>query len=364
MHYTVVIVGAGPAGVSAAYHLKKNNIDCCLIDKSKFPRFKLCGGLITEKTLILLNNYGFSDFNKIIKDKINKVNILSNGKNVITTETTKYFNLVDRMEFDNWFLEKYIEIGGIALLGKRVSKINLDQKELVVDNTNITFDYVIAADGAKGISSKIINREPLKYAFGLETDIDTNLCDNDKHSIDLDVSIAKNGYYWRFPKNNKTTLGFAFSFDKDIDYSELSRKLLPDNCVIRGAFLPYGNRIKVVSDKRGMLLVGDAAGFVDAITGEGTYYAIKSGEIAANAIMTNSPIEEYIKNTLYICKEVNKSWKFISKFYKFRYIILRLIPNHKKFFSFICDYQVSTQKCDFSIIKMALLYKKHKQNNN
>lgn len=357
MHYKVVIVGAGPAGISTAYHLKKNNIDCCLIDKYKFPRFKLCGGLITEKTLRLLKSYGISDFNKVIKEKVNKVNILNNGKKILTAETTNYFNLVNRAEFDHWFLEKYLNIGGYAILGSRVSKINLDKKQITVGDKTISFDYVVAADGAKGISSKVISREPLKYAFGMETDIDTKLCNGKMHHIDLDVAIAKDGYYWRFPKGQKTTLGFAFSYDKNFNYNEFRKTLLPNQCNIKGAFLPYGGDIKVVSDKRGMLLVGDAAGFVDAVTGEGTYYAIKSGEIAANSLMTKSPILEYIRQTKYICREVKKSWKFISNFYHHRNLILNLASRHKNFVAFVCDNQVSIQNGDYSMIKLVYLYK-------
>lgn len=356
MHYKVIVIGAGPAGISTAYHLKKNNIECCLIDKFEFPRFKLCGGLITEKTVKLLANYGISDFNKVVKERVNKVTILSNGKKVLTTETVNYFNLVNRMEFDNWFLEKYLEIGGKAILGSRVSKIDLDKKELVADSSILNFDYVVAADGAKGISSKIIDKRQLKYAFGMEADIDTDFCKGDKHQIDLDVSIANDGYCWRFPKGKITTLGFAFSYNKKTNYREFRKSILPEKCNVKGAFLPYGGKAKVVSDKRGMLLVGDAAGFVDAITGEGTYYAIKSGEIAANSLMSKSPVDEYIKQTKYICKEVNKSWKFISLFYRLRKIILKLIAKHKNFFAFVCDNQVSNQIGDYSLVKLIYLY--------
>jgi len=360
MYYKVVVIGAGPAGISTAYHLKKNNINCCLIDKFEFPRFKLCGGLITEKTLKLLESYGITDFNKVIKERVNKVNILSNGKKVITFETINYFNLVNRMEFDNWFLEKYLELDGIAIFGSKVSKIDLDRKELVVGSRIIHFDYVVAADGAKGISSKILDKK-INYAFGMETDIETIFCKGDKHHIDLDVSIAKDGYSWRFPKGDVTTLGFAFSFNQNINYHELRKKILPEKCKIKGAFLPYGGRVKVVANKNGMILVGDAAGFVDSITGEGTYYAIKSGEIAAYSLTTKSPINEYIKRTKYICKEVNKAWHFISFFYKFRKIILRLIPKHKNFIAFLCDNQVSTQKGNYSMIKLIYLYKTQRE---
>ena len=280
---------------------------------------------------------------------------------VLSTQTKNYFNLVDRKEFDNWFLEKYLNIGGTAILGCRVSKIDLDQRQVVAGDIHIEFDYLIAADGAKGISSTIVERRPLRYAFGMEVDIDTALCERNADSIDLDVSISKDGYYWRFPKGKKTTLGFAFTFDKSVDYEAIRKKLLPEEFRPRGAFLPYGGDIRVVTDKRGMLLVGDAAGFVDAITGEGTYYAIKSGELAAVSLITSDPIREYINRTANICREVNNSWKFISRFYMARRWLLNMVKGHEKFVAFLCDNQVSLQNGDYKMLKILRLYRMYKR---
>ena len=67
--------------------------------------------------------------------------------------------------------------------------------------------------------------------------------------------------------------------------------------MVKGAFLPYGGNISVVTDKQGLLVMSDAAEFVDAITGEGTYYALKSGELAAQAIINGNTIENYASST-------------------------------------------------------------------
>ena len=58
--FDVIIIGAGPAGISAAKILKDNNINFCIIEKSKFPREKLCGGGLTNKTISLLKELNFS----------------------------------------------------------------------------------------------------------------------------------------------------------------------------------------------------------------------------------------------------------------------------------------------------------------
>ena len=179
-------------------------------------------------------------------------------------------------------------------------------------------------------------------------------------AIDLDVSVARDGYGWRFPKGETTLIGFASSYVADMECMELAKEMFPAGVKVKGAFLPYGGGIRTVADTRGMLLVGDAAGFVDAITGEGTYYAIKSGEIAALSIEGDIPVKEYIDKTQKIRKEVNESWKLISKFYRFRKLILNVAKKHEKFIGFICDNQVSTQKCDFSVVKMMFMYKRRK----
>ena len=56
MHYDVVIIGAGPSGIAAGHNIINNNISCCIIDKQKFPRNKLCAGGVTQKTFELLKS--------------------------------------------------------------------------------------------------------------------------------------------------------------------------------------------------------------------------------------------------------------------------------------------------------------------
>ena len=65
MHYDVIIIGAGPSGISAAHNLVNNKISCCLIDKQVFPRNKLCAGGITSKTFQLIKSLKQMCFNYI-----------------------------------------------------------------------------------------------------------------------------------------------------------------------------------------------------------------------------------------------------------------------------------------------------------
>lgn len=107
----VLIVGAGPSGSALAYLLKKNKINCVLIDKSDFPREKLCGGLITRKAADLFETIYREKFTHFIS-KSRTINLYNNGKLLVTSCLKNQFYFVDRFKFDHYLLQKYIKIGG------------------------------------------------------------------------------------------------------------------------------------------------------------------------------------------------------------------------------------------------------------
>ena len=76
--FDCIIVGAGPSGIAAAKVLSDNNINYCIIEKYKFPRNKLCGGGLTNKTIKLLNKLDIN-INSINKIKLNKLVFISKG---------------------------------------------------------------------------------------------------------------------------------------------------------------------------------------------------------------------------------------------------------------------------------------------
>lgn len=96
--YDVIIVGCGPAGVSAAKILKNSNINYCIIEKNKFPRDKLCGGALSNKTQILLNELNFNIEN-INKKEITEVEFVAKGINY-NMNLINPITMIDRLEFD------------------------------------------------------------------------------------------------------------------------------------------------------------------------------------------------------------------------------------------------------------------------
>lgn len=111
--FDVIVIGGGPAGTSCGIELRKKNYKTCIVDKKIFPQEKLCGGLITQKTIDLLKSFDLSvktsDFYCRISNKIEVYN--SNERlNSININISYYFT--DRFVFDNLLTNEYKRYNG------------------------------------------------------------------------------------------------------------------------------------------------------------------------------------------------------------------------------------------------------------
>lgn len=365
--YQVVIIGAGPAGTSAGIKLQQFGISSCIIDKAIFPRPKLCGGLITQKTIDIMSKLNIGLFDEsIIKYRTNKVNIDACNSPISSFESLTPFTLVDRIDFDDYLLRKYKQLGGKTIEGSYISQIDASsQSVLLSSGKRFSYEVLVGADGATGISSKCVGNSAFPRAFGIEASIPTSQLVQQPQGITLDVGYLPDGYVWIFPKGQNTTIGLACSFRKEIDYIDILKKYIMSKCnantqyTIKGAFLPYGKHsAKITQEQSKLLLVGDAACLTDCVTGEGIYFAIKSGMIAADTIIENYPnhtariFDCYEKNCSELINLVNRSHRFMSFFYKNKSLMLKIIKGHSRPLAFICDHQVSQYDYHFEFFKL------------
>ncbi len=361
--YDAIIIGGGPAGASAGIYLADKGKSVCIIDKSTFPRQKTCGGLLTVKTLELMESSPIGKLDSsLVLNRINRVSLENRGNKIAEMRCQNDFYLVDRLAFDNSLIEKYRAKGSDITEGKAVRAIK-DNIVLLSDGTEIKSKYIIGADGCKGVTQKYVKREPVACAFGIEAEIPAKYVDNS--ALLLEVGYFKDGYLWHFPKGDYATVGFAFTYNRDFDYiawfkSYLNSLGVTEDLKLKGAFLPYGMGSSTVTNGKNLLLTGDAAGFIDAVTGEGTYYAILSGLAAAESIMTSKPIEAYKKRTASIISSVEKSCTLVNKFYDNREALLNRLKGKTRFLSWFCDVQVSRNIYDFSLTKLSAAYMKYK----
>lgn len=374
-HYQVVIIGAGPAGISAGIKLQQSGLDCCIIEKAVFPRTKLCGGLITKKTIAALSELKLDALNdNLVRFQTNKVSIENRNSSVSSFECKIPFTLVERTDFDCWLLNKYKALGGKVIEGICVLEILSEAHAVVLDtNDKIGYDVLVGADGIRGISSKYVGNTTSPRAFGIETSIPTSRLVPYPQGITLDIGYLPDGYIWTFPKGPNTTIGLACSYRRDIDYVGILKKYISSKYgddleyKIAGSFLPYGKHKARITHKRtNLLLIGDAAGYIDCVTGEGIYFAVRSGIIAANTIIENYSnncdriISCYEKNCGPIVTLVNRSARFVTFFYKNRPAMLKIVKGHSRPLAYICDHQVSQYDYSFEFLRLIKDYFKQR----
>ncbi len=355
----VIIVGAGPAGSTAAYLLSNWGHQVFLFDKANFPRKKLCGGILTDKNLVLMNRI-FNDSFENLRDKniidfwADEFEVWLEDKQIIKGEQAYKSCLVKREFFDEYLLKQAKTAGTKVFEGKTISKINPQKKEIITDE-GISFvgEYIIGADGVNSvIRNDLIEANKLgctkdkwhnNLAMALEVSIERDEVELKQNCPVLHLGIVNWGYGWIFPNSDKYVVGIGGLISKNKNFREVMYDYLnflnisEIDCKIQGHPVPYGNFInKPVSEN--ILLAGDAAGLVDAMTAEGIFYAQRSGELAAHAINNDSSkskknVGDNYCNKLsqYIIPEISASKWLRSLFYFgpecIRYPLIKFLLN-------------------------------------
>ena len=297
-HFDLVIIGGGPAGSAAGYTAATLVMAVCIIDKQKFPRDKLCGGLVTSRAK---KNFE-ATFNTRWNDKMfvssEEVSFFQHGRALRDKEELGpdigpplYFTM--RKDFDQYLLSIAKDAGVKLLTSHKIKEIDFENGCIGIENEkNITFDFLIGADGvnsavAKSIFDESFNQKTI--GFGLEVEVPKNDLPNQSDNPEVDFGSAVWGYGWVFPKKQSYTVGVGgiHSYNPDLK-SRLAAYLKQKNLDIesykvKGHFIPFGD-FRKNPGRKNVLLCGDAAGFVDPITGEGIGHAILSGQQAAKAI--------------------------------------------------------------------------------
>ncbi|MCK4814725.1 geranylgeranyl reductase family protein, partial [bacterium] len=201
--------------------------------------------------------------------------------------------LVTRSKFDYFLVQQAIKAGAKFLENEKVSDLQISREyvDITTSTANIRAKLVIGADGSQGITSHYIH-DTIKgneYAIGLVTEIPADNRDIDKYifnSIEIHFGITSMGYGWVFPHEEYFNVGVAVIADKLCNPKKILANFLRERG-FHGQYRFHAHRIpmggvpkKNVADR--IILVGDAAGFVDSFYGEGIAYAILSGKIAAN----------------------------------------------------------------------------------
>lgn len=301
-HTDVIIAGAGPAGSTAACVLARQGFSVLVVDKAAFPRPKLCGGLVTWKSVRLLEHlYGLRPADLIdagVVDTVTDGFALHYRSRCLTQGRFAYpFHLLDRSAFDAFLLDQ-ARAAGVAVRNQCSVHSCDPAGTLHTSHGPMRARFILGADGVNSVVRHGcgVDRRRWKKDLAAAIEIAVPWADSPRRTDrpELFAGVLTAGYGWFFPNRNRAVLGICGLPGHTRNFRQAFLDFLgalgvtdPADFVRRhplhGHPLPYGNAL----DRPwagNTLLVGDAAGLADPLLGEGIFYALLSGWYAAEAI--------------------------------------------------------------------------------
>lgn len=295
MHYDVVVVGAGPAGATAAEDLARTGHKVAFIDRD--GRIKPCGGAVPPR---LIQDFFIPD--EQIVARVNTARMISpTGRQVDIPIENGYVGMVDREHFDEFLRNRAKEAGAHRYTGTFL-RIERDEgashvfyRDKVSGNEmRLTTQIIIGADGARSnvARAEIKDGDKIPYVIAyheiIEAPAPTMSYDPKRCDVVYDGRISPDFYGWVFPHGAQASVGMG-SMIKSVDVKQATADLraasgLSDCKTIRkeGAPIPL-KPLDRWDNGRDVVLAGDAAGVVAPSSGEGIYYAMVGGRVAATA---------------------------------------------------------------------------------
>ncbi|KAA6223137.1 geranylgeranyl reductase family protein [Streptomyces albofaciens JCM 4342] len=292
--WDVVVVGAGPAGASAAYAAACTGRRVLLLEKAELPRYKTCGGGIIGPSRDALP----PGFDLPLRDRVHAVTFSLNGK-LTRTRRSKHmlFGLINRPEFDAQLVKTAQDAGAELRTGVTVSRVEQhgpevpDRRTVAVvlgDGEVVLARAVVGADGSAGRIGAHVGVKMDQVDLGLEAEIPVppTVAEDWSGRVLVDWGPIPGSYGWVFPKGDTLTVGVISARGE----GAATKRYLDDFIGRLGlaGFEPAissGHLTRCRADdsplSRGRVLVcGDAAGLLEPWTREGISFALRSGRLA------------------------------------------------------------------------------------
>jgi geranylgeranyl reductase family protein len=355
--YDMIIVGGGPAGSIAAERSARDGLSVLMLEKAVYPRNKICGGAVSHKALDVI---GGIDKELIERETFGARFFLPDYRNFAGTLNDRVAVMTRRENLDHWLARRAEDVGAVVQDDEAVKDVvfTKDCVEVVTSKNRYRSRMVIGSDG---VNSTVARRSGIRTRWGddislcLEAEVKlgetmVEECVGDR-LVEL-YFIGDRGYGWVFPKRDRISIGIGEFAARVHDLKESFSRFVRDvsirkNIDIEGKItrinsyrIPAGGFPRRIHGDR-VLLTGDAAGFVDPFLGEGIYYAMKSGEIAADvaagAVESGDFSHRFLHEYVMRCeKEFNYDLKSALKFANFAYghrdLFLKALWRDKRLF--------------------------------
>lgn len=285
----MAVVGAGPAGSTAAYRLASAGARVVLLDRMSFPRDKPCGGGLTGRATRVLP----FDVSPVVEDAVDKLDVrLRYGRTAHHTFREPVALMTQRRRLDQFLAERAAEAGADFRDHVRVRDIETGGERPVVvldGGERITAGIVLGADGANGVSAKALGLGADRmFGVALEGNAEMTPERERRHRarVTLELATVPGGYAWVFPKGDHINLGVGGWASEGPRLRDHLRALCVAHGVreeeltaVRGHRMPLRRAWTGVARGR-TAVVGDAAGLIDPLSGDGMFEAFLSSELA------------------------------------------------------------------------------------
>ncbi len=290
--FDAIVVGAGPAGSVTAYRLASAGASVLLLDKTRFPRDKPCGGGLTVRAVRELP----FPVDPVVEHVVDRMAFrLRYGPHYERRSEAPLILMTQRRRLDAYLAERAVEAGAELRDGAKVRAITAfgrDGYEVTVDGSRCRAAVLVGADGANGATARHLGLgESPVYGVALEGNVPYSVVGKERYRATAVIELATlpGGYGWVFPKGDHVNVGVGgWARTGPQLRSQLHLLCRKHGIDERAVESLRGHRLPLRAPEAGLareraLVVGDAAGLVDPLSGDGMYEAFVSARLAATA---------------------------------------------------------------------------------
>ncbi|MFY1576623.1 geranylgeranyl reductase family protein [Verrucosispora sp. WMMD703] len=291
--WELVVIGGGPAGLSAAAVAARRGVRTLVVERAAHPRYKTCGGGLIGTSLAAVAGR----IEVPAHDTVDRVTFTLDGRSDFTRRhgAGPLVSMVRREEFDDRLRAAAVAAG--AEVRERATVRSVEQDPDVVrlrlaDGELLLARTVIGADGSSGVSGRHVGVRHRQVDLGLELELPVPPAEQARwrSRVLLDWGPLPGSYAWVFPKGDRLTVGVIAGRGEGERTREYLRRFVDRLGLAHVSPIhDSGHLTRCRTDdsplRRGrVLVVGDAAGLLEPWTREGISYALRSGELAGAAV--------------------------------------------------------------------------------